>query len=235
VYQLSVSATTGTDVFGNPFQQGFQGPQFTVAGNQAASTVPTGSTVTSSAVVTANNSGQIINTNTSGFTGLMPINQTDITLVTTTSTSPVTITKSWSIPAGDGQQGTVYRLQAWGEVNYNATTVCTLSCVAYGFTVSCSLGAGLNTNTSYEWVMTNIVQMRATGSSGTATVWMTGTYSQHSVNLGATLTHVALTNANGGFAANTTIGQTISMQGSFAGGSGNTVRCFGSILERLGP
>ena len=68
---------TGTDSFGNPIQQGFQGPQLTLVGNQAASTVPTGSTVTTSAAVTSSNAGQVINTNTSGFTGLMPATLTN--------------------------------------------------------------------------------------------------------------------------------------------------------------
>jgi hypothetical protein len=55
VYTLSVSSQTGADVYGNPYQTGFQGPQLTLTGSASP---PTG--VTGSAVVSSNTAGTII-------------------------------------------------------------------------------------------------------------------------------------------------------------------------------
>jgi hypothetical protein len=238
VYTLSVSATQATDIFGNTVQPGFQGPQVTVVGTQAPSTTPTGSTVAASAVVTSSTTGTVIATNTASFTGMMPTNQVDVTKFTVTLTSLQPLTKAYSIPAGDPQVGTIYRLTAWGDIAIGANvTQMTWSMVGWGATLATATWGTTqqSVSTTYEWMVTGIAQISAT--SGSVRTWLTGTIGLFGQNLGNAQYGGALTGAFGDTSIPATSGgNTLGFQGHLGGAaSGYVPHGDGSILERLGP
>ena len=240
-YQLSVSAVTGTDSFGNPIQQGFQGPQLTLVGNQAASTVPTGSTVTTSAAVTSNNAGQVITTNTSGFTGLMPAVQTDYgTFTLGNSTVSTSLTKTYTIPGGDAQLGTIYEIEVpfSGQNGTSAGEVLNIGVMFDGsFTNIVPVGTVVASAVNHG--IAGAVKLRLTttvnGISGTWIIDMWGVAGDTTLNRGNT-PGMAVLYGHSSKSLDLTASHTISVAANWgAAASGQTMSGIGSILTRSGP
>jgi hypothetical protein len=242
-YTLSVSAAANTDTYGNPYQAGITGQQVTVLGTQApAFDPPVLNTVASSAVVGSNNAGNIIVNNAQGFTGQLSSCLTDLTKFTITTNVLSPVTTAYTVPANDPQTATVYRLTAWGDV-VNTTTAQTItwSLVGWGATLATATWGQVpqTTAVTYEWVVTMIAMISATGSSGSVRTWLTGTLGLFGSNLGnfstvGTSYGGALTGALGDTAINTTSIGTLAIQ-SKLGGSGPNMHGDGSMLERIGP
>jgi hypothetical protein len=233
-FQLSVSAVTTTDLFGNPVQPGFQGPLLTLT-NQTT----TISTNTSATSIGSNTAGTPVVTNSQGFTGQMAQNQTDTTLNAQTGTSPAALSKAYSIPGGDPQVGTVYKLSAWGDFHVPASTNGALTWqVNFGGSVSSVVlgGAAMISATFYEWYATAIVQFTTIGTSGAANSWIAVNASQFGVNEQFTIDTYGLCGAASGNVRSTLTASTMQLQGFYSGTvAAQTVRCFGSMLERMGP
>ena len=235
VYTLSVSATASADVFGNPYNPGFQGPLLTLT----ATTTPT-STAAATALAANTSATAVVTTNSPGFTGTMAANQSDIGRYTLTSTSLVPMSRAYIIPAGDAQVGTLYRLSVWGDATYGATAESLAwSLIGWGNTYATAAWgqAPTLTNTTYEWYVTMIAQILVTGSgsSGSVQTWLTGTYGIFNTNLGNAQYGGALTGAIGlpDAGINTTAAGTLELQMKFGGPA--TAHSYGSMLERLGP
>jgi hypothetical protein len=115
-YALSVSAQQSADVFGNPYNAGFTGPQMTFTPvTSLQTTVSTNLNVGSNSSAT---SVQVTNAiqnvaSTAGITGTLPAVQIDTASYTVNTTNTTgNLTKAWLIPAGDPQVGTVYEITA---------------------------------------------------------------------------------------------------------------------------
>jgi hypothetical protein len=247
-FTLSVSALTSADTFGNPYNAGFTGNQVTILGSQAPSTTPTqiSNTSATSAAIAASTAGQVITTNTAGFTGQMPSNQTDVTLNAVTQTVATGLSKSYTIPAGDPQVGTLYRITCWGDIHSPASAGGQLTWqlnMGGSEVVHITLGAAnLTASTFYEWYLTSQFQYVATGSGGTGVSYMNVNMGQFSAimqygNGGTTVpTGGAFAQGASGFGISTLAASSIQILGSYSSSvAAQTVRCFGSMLERLGP
>jgi hypothetical protein len=245
-FQLGISSISATDPFGNQLSPGFTGPALTLTNT---STPP--ATTPTSSVVAANTAGTITVTNTQGFTGTMAQNDTDNTLHSTTAavTSLAAISNQWVIPAGDAQVGTIYRLTAWGDVHTPASGNQALFFTLMGYAVPLvTAGAAVASvfqanNASYEWMVTAVMQITATGAStGLANGWMSGSIALFNAPgtagtpANATVNAGPIAGASSGSGVNTAGGGTLFLAGGFSNvETGQTVRCFGSIIERLGP
>lgn len=238
----SISSVSGSDTFGNPYSTGVSSTAFNFTGTQVpSSTSPTASTVASSGVVTANTSGTMVATNTSGFAGMVATNLADVTLYSTTAATNTQITNQYTVPANDANVGTTYRLTAWGDMHIAALgseQAAHWWVTAFGntlTTVSIASATEFTTGTFYSWHLTSTVQVTSTGSGGAANAWMSGVYGafntpQQEGNAGA------LANGTSGNAAATNAASTIYLQAAWsATETSQTMRCFGSTLERLGP
>ena len=242
VYTLSVSATQGIDVFGNPYQAGFQGSQLTLTGTQAASTVPTGSTVTTSAAVTANSAGTVIVTNNQGFTGLMPTTLTDsatYTLGNTTTNTP--LTRTYSIPGGDAQVGTIYEIELpfAGQNGTSAGEILNIGVMYDGSTFQNVVPIGTVIASAVNKGIAGSVKLRLTcstaGSSGSFYVDMWGVGGDTTINRGNT-PGMAILYGHASKSLDLTATHTISVAANWgATASGQTVTGYGSIFTRSGP
>lgn len=235
-YTLSVSASSSTDTYGNPYAVGFTGPLLTLT-NQS-STVATNTAATS---IVANNAGNPTATNSQGFTGTMSLAQVDPTLNTVTATVATSLSKSYAVPANDPQVGTVYRLSAWGDwTSAAAPTPVRFQINVGGGSVASILLGGLaqTASTTYEWYATTVVQYTGVGASGTLQSWLSMNYGVYNVSLQQSSPPqlAGMAGARSLVAVGTLTATTIQLLGSFnASTSGQTIHCFGSSLERVGP
>ena len=236
-FQLSVSATTTTDLFGNPVQPGFQGPLLTLT-NQTT-TISTNTAATS---IGSNTAGTPTVTNSQGFTGTMAANQADTTVNAQTGTVPSALSKSYNIPGGDPQVGTVYRLTAWGDFHSAAASQAQirwqLNVGGNSVTSAQVGGASQVAGVFYEWFATSVIQWSTTGSGGAVTGYVDVNASQFNTVLqgGTSVTTWAAVNGASNQAVGTLTANTMQLMGSWSTvESGQTVRCFGSMMERLGP
>jgi hypothetical protein len=235
-YTLSVSASASSDTYGNPYAVGFTGPLLTLT-NQSS----TAATNTAATSIVANTAGTPTATNSHGFSGQAVLTQTDGTLNQVTATVPTALSASYTVPAGDPQLGTLYRLSAWGDWHTAAAPSLTRWQVNVGGGSASSIilgGLSQTASTFYEWYATTVLQYTLTGSGGEASSWMSVNYGQFGVSL---QTGSAPPESGGlagaGFVSLSTLtASTLQLMGSFnVGASGQTIRCFGSSLERIGP
>lgn len=269
VFALSVSATQATDSFGNTYSSGFSGPAFVTPGggstaatlnNQGVTVFSAGSTaasLTSSGLgltptgttpgtntTNANTAGTLTNTNNAGFTGQMPSNQTDTTPFTITSTSPVQACNEYSIPSGDPQVGTIYRLTVQGDIKWPAAApnLINFALIAGGSTQATIVlnGSFVAGSSFVEWMLRGWIVVKSTGTSGSVATTLEGSASIY----GGTPFGVALSTANtmGICAANYPVAFNTStnqlmyiVAGLQSGATSGTIRTFYSSLERMGP
>lgn len=241
-FQLSVSATASADVFGNPYSAGFTGPLLTLT---PGSSTPATSTVGATAVGANATSTAVVMTNSPGFTGSMSAAQSDITLNVVTQTSPTQLSKAYNIPAGDPQVGTMYRLSAWGDVHTPAASPQAMKwTLQFGSTQLAGVayaGTQYSISTFYEWYLTALVQVMAIGgsSSGTLDTWVSVNQGAFGVNQNPALAPpncAGFAGASSGNAVSTNTNNNLQLLGSWAAvETAQTARCFGSMLERLGP
>jgi hypothetical protein len=244
VYTLSVSAAANTDSYGNPYNPGVTSPQVTVPGSQNASTTPAAvsNTLSTSVAVASNNAGTLIATNAQGFTGHIPLTLTDATTNAVTGTAAAGLSAAYTIPANDPQLSTAYRLTAWGDfhsatatlgqvrwqVNVGATSVASITVSALGQTP----------NTFYEWYATSVVQWNTVGSGGNVVCGLEVNASVFNASLSQTNTLSTYGFAGGSSlnAVSTAVANTYQLLAGWSNTTtGQTVRCFGSMIERIGP
>lgn len=182
-----------------------------------------------------------------GIFGQLPITQTDISNHSANTTSNLPITTAWSIPAGDMQVGTVYRissggtglwgtaqtLQAVGNLNGNNETG--------GGAAGRIAGAFLANATAFNWSAVYEFKVITTGTGGTARVRLTFTISSE----GSALTpgtaaqnsmSVVTGPQAGAISVNTTIANTLGIGAAWGGTTGSpTIGGADSTFERLGP
>lgn len=176
-----------------------------------------------------------------------------------TSTSLAALGASYPIAANDGNQGTVYRYTAWGDMQLGSTGANSFrwSMNAYGkncnttpSVASAGIGGaplGNHAASSFlEWVIEMILQVENTGSSGSITTFVKGTLCDYQgpagslVNLGnaigASVDNYTLCGGNSVVPTDLTASTSYGLSGFFGGtATGQSVRYMGSMCERLGP
>lgn len=177
--------------------------------------------------------------------------QTDALAVPTVVTAATfqNLTAQFPILANNANTKTIYRLSAWGDLNTPASALqaCRWAISAFGLTAGagaamCSVAASnLSASLSYEWKVEAVVVIVASGASGTAHNWINGTISQFEGSPSAPINDssansIALTGGAGNTTIDTTVDTTFGLQSEWAVvETGQQVRYFGGMLERLGP
>jgi hypothetical protein len=171
----------------------------------------------------------------------MPSNQVDPTKITITGTTitPTFITKQYSIPSGDAQIGTVYRVTAWGDVvTAGSPQSPQFWLTAFGTTLCTAVFSNVTASVTYEWVVTGLVQLTAIGGSGVANAWLTGTMNVFTGAAGSInqTTGFAIAGAASGTAVATNTSSVLGLEFDFRGSnSTQSSHSWGSMLERIGP
>jgi hypothetical protein len=231
-YTLSVSGSGGTDPYGNTFPKGFTGPLLTLLNNFGA--VATNGTAAS---LTSNTAGTPTNTNSQGFTGQMPSSQAIATTITNTTTGGMPITGSYTVPANDPQQSTVYRLTALG----NGVFPSSADTPSWGLQIDGTLVGKLTlastvlpTSSNYGWTMVGHFAITATGSGGNCYGGIGGQISQFGSNLSSS-NSLGVMGQNANATLNTTVQHTVCIFNAGGPTHPGTVTCYYSTLERIGP
>jgi hypothetical protein len=172
-------------------------------------------------------------------------------------TSFANLTAAYPIPGGDPAAGTVYRLTLWGDFNTgtNAVNTCTWSIAAYGLNAFSAAppaavglgqapqsGANVGLGARLEYKLSATLLFQAAGASASMATFMDG---------GLAICHNSMSNpfnvgndndfnlaggAAGAVPVDTTADTTFAVQAAWAAtATAQTVRCFGSMLERYGP
>jgi hypothetical protein len=228
-YTLGISSVSSTDPYGNPVQAGVTSGQVTVIGS---STTPT--SVADSSVVSANEGGNLAVTNSSGFSGYVPLTLTDTATYTGTGTTPAMVTAGWVIPAGDASEGSVYEV----EVPFAGTYLNTITTQVWlnGANVAGDNAVGLLSTTQLTtgWVK-GWVMVTGTGATGSCTAMIEGSVGLDGARTGTNA--APLTGVGPNKAFNTTIPNTVGIAIANGAGGGNTSSTtgYGSIFTRKGP
>lgn len=105
----------------------------------------------------------------SGFTGTLPVSQTDPTVTTVTAATYSALSKIWSIPDGDPQDGTMYRLTVEGEGIWGTTQeTLDFRIAAFGTTFA-AVGIALGqfpVSTAFNFSLTASILVKTNGASG---------------------------------------------------------------------
>lgn len=178
--------------------------------------------------------GQVtITPDSGGFTGNPVIALVDPNSFNITQNTATNITKAYSVPGGDAQAGTTYRVSTWGTGTQGSTAQQpTFYINGFGSSKSINIPSSFCAiNTGFEIYATGTLQITATGSSGKAqyviAVWARQSGSSTPSNLAAIAGNVTV---------NTTTATTVGIQASWGSTTGApTVSSFGSTCERIGP
>jgi hypothetical protein len=253
---LSVSPQSGTDLLGNPYPQGLglfnSNTQYTTmfassAGNLALGTGSAGggglelvtqSTTPNSqfSIFYADGNGSAAYRNgSSGWNGQLLNCRTDTSNISNTTAGYIPLTAAWSIPAGDAVLTTTYRLTCWGTGTATGGTLPgitfqgLLSGTADGTAVIAAANLSGGGATNY-WKAELIVSVTAAGSGGTAQFTLTAAGGP-----GGSIGGATAGGTNGPAAFNTTVGNTLQIQGHWVSGATSvSLVCYGSMIERLG-
>lgn len=167
-----------------------------------------------------------------------------------TSTSATNLSAAYTIPGGDANTDTIYRLTVWGDFQIPAATPQTFTWdYAFMNTSWCAMtlgGAyqgGSMVSAAMEWTLVCHFCIASAGSSGTASAFAYGSIAQFGSNLGNAnapgpqSNSLALAAGTGDTTIDTTTAHSVAMRGKFGATVTSPQRCryFGSILERLGP
>lgn len=235
---LAIASQANVDGFGFSFQQGFSGPQLNLA---AQSVTPTATAAT--AIIAASPAATPQMIMTSGLVGQIPAVQTDPNTFTVTGVAYAALSKPWTIPAGDAQNGTWYRLTCHGNgTSGNPAETLAVHISAFGQTVAnFVLGQTLmSTAENFNWQLTGLIEVVTAGASGTIRSSLGGGFSAFGQNLLPTTGTQFSTWAAGqntSTAVSTNSNQVIQLQAEWGanGATVPTITSFGSMLERLGP
>jgi len=175
--------------------------------------------------------------------GLMPSVQSDTTPFTVTGVAYASLTKQWTVPANDAQNGTWYRLTAHGNgTSGNPAETLAVRISAFGATVSnFVLGQTLmSTAENFSWQLTGLIEVATAGATGTIRTSLGGGFAAFGQNLlpttGTQFSVMAVSQNNNSAVATNAQG-TIGLQAEWGanGATVPTIQSFGSMLERLGP
>jgi hypothetical protein len=248
---LSVSASAGSDGFGNSYPAGiglfnstsaFTTLAASTAGNLQLGTGSSGggglemvsqasspSSATNIFYADANGSAAY-RKGTSGINGQLVVSRTDNTLITNTTAAKIALTVLWSIPASDAVTTTTYRLTCWGTAFYTGTTPS--GGIGFDGLISGSPEGSVNipssalaaASTEFYWKAEYVILVTNAASNlaqYTLTVWVNN----------------AVQVAASGTPQTFTVGSTNTMgiRGSFATGATTVnLSCYGSAHERMG-
>ena len=240
VLVAAISPVAGTDAFSNSYVAGGSFENLLLYGTSTPSTPPSNSAV----LYSSTNATPACKTD-SGFTGLLPLTQNDITTHTNSTNGTggtpayANVSAAWSVPANDANAGTCYRLRCWGFASI-ATAAESLAWQinAFGTTDVVELsgsalpGGGV---ANLYWVILAEAAVATTGSSGSVIL---------SIEVIASITPTAFTGSNSWTAcsvgnivtANTTTSTTCAIQSGWSGGTGTSTitKGFKSTFERIG-
>lgn len=227
-YTLGISSVSSTDPYGNNVQAGVTSGQLTVIGS---STTPT--SVADSSVVSSNEGGNLAVTNSSGFSGYLPLVLVDTATYNGTSTVPTAITAGWVVPAGDASEGTVYEV----EVPYAGQWGNNVNFMLYvnGSSPANNGGTAVTGNGSvFNGTIKGAIMVTGTGSSGVVTAAISGGVGNAGVRGAAGTNTYYLSSTEGNNAFNTTIPNTISIRAA-GGSTAASITGYGSVFTRKGP
>jgi hypothetical protein len=235
-YSLSVSASQSADVFGNPYNQGFTGPQMTFIPSAAQTTISTAVNVNSNSSATS-----LTVTTSTSYAGGLPAVQIDPSPHTNTNNSGVLITKGWIIPPGDAQLGTTYKLEVPFSNVYESETVRFVPSIN-GTTINTSGGdltgaASFTAGATLVGKMTMLAVCTSQGTSGQFQFYEEGGIGViTNRSTGSNTNFLWLSSQNTGQAINTMVANTIGIAVTWGGsnGSQNVVGNF-SVFTRMGP
>lgn len=174
------------------------------------------------------------------------------TPVTVTSASLTNLTPAFALDANDANATTIYRLTASGVLGIPSSGAQALTFGLAGWAhnsgtspalASFTIGASpLATypSAAFAWTIVSYFSITAAGASGGVRTFMFGSAGQTAANLGNVVSGVpnswALAGFAGGVAIDTTAGTSLALQAKYgAVVSGQSVQCYGSMLERIGP
>lgn len=149
------------------------------------------------------------------------------------------ITNAYSILGNDANDGTIYRLTAFGDLTTPASALQAhrWAVSVYGNTLATTsiAASGLTASNTYDWFVTATVAVMTSGSAGTIYCWVSGTISNHNINLSGSNSY-ALTGSSGGtVAVDTTADTTISLASEWAAvETAQIAHSYGSSWERIG-
>lgn len=230
-FQLAVSSVSSIDPYGNSYNAGFTGPGLALTNLAAA---PATAATTSN--LGSNTSGNLVGTNSQGFSGNLPLVQTDVSGFNVTSSGGFfQVSNAYTVPANDANAGTAYRLRVYGNGFQGATVYqFRLAVNALGATQKAeaeALPSVMAASSYFGWNAEVILFVTATGSSGTGQFFLAGAY-------GAAVTdsNGALSGQNENVTINTVSAGTIELTAAWTGtATGTAINSVGSTLERLGP
>jgi hypothetical protein len=170
-----------------------------------------------------------------GFSGQPVLSQISVASYSTSSTTPGSITAIWGVPANDAQVGTVYRLKAYGNGTVSTEAVVGIDPAINETTLP--NGAGWNSGAvptgSFDLVMEMTVSVKATGSSGSVDVHLSGSAVPGGrVSAGAAVSFMA---TNTTYAVDTASAWSVAIFAASGTAGDTTVGTFTSTFERLGP
>jgi hypothetical protein len=162
--------------------------------------------------------------------------QADDTSATVTGTAFASLTRGWPVAAQEEAAGTVYQLTAsgrgvWGSVPAQLNFRWLLLGAAGAVSVAAAaFGAGQ----AFSWALTALVRVTATGAAGTCDTVVQGCLSASGGPFtAASSVPVVVTSTS--TALDSTVAHTFALQARWlAGGTGCTITCDGSVLERAG-
>jgi hypothetical protein len=171
-----------------------------------------------------------------GKDGTLPATEGDSTAITVTAAAATRITKSWNIPASNGQVSAVYRLKAWGFGTEGSTAQnITWSVALNGAVLQSVTATALTVSAAFRWAVEILLHVVTTGAGGTADVALSGIWST-TASPATSNDFVAGSTAAGGEALNTTVANTLALFVAWASVTGApTITCDGSTFERIGP
>jgi len=155
------------------------------------------------------------------------------------SASVAILSDAWTIPAGDAKVGSTYVIEVpLVGTQETANLHLGVQFNGSGSTDLCPVGTVVVTVAGHGIVGTARVYFRctATGSGGNMACWIDGVLSDSTINRGNVPGLAVLTGYNGTNSFNTTISNTIAMEGFWSATSaGQTITGNGSTYIRMGP
>jgi hypothetical protein len=258
---LTIGTTaSGTDAFGNPFQQGnivvYSGAAtYTTLGASSAGNLvlsagsgggaglefpPQAATpVSVQSILYADTNGNLSFRNgPGGYNGQLVNSKTDIAPRSTLSTAgaPQQISGLLNLPAGDAAAGTIYRITLPGGGSTGTVQGATSVQAALNGTSVANTGwpaATIPVGTGFTWLAVATVIILTTGPAGTA-LFHVGGWVGLSGRSPAANAQVFGAYSTATVTINTTVANTLSILGQIAG-TGCTLTGLASTFERLGP
>lgn len=211
------------------------------AGSSSAYNAEPGQTVTTAASVSGTSTltqtpapGGFTLTDDTGFSGTIPVTQSDVTQLTAAAASFTRITTAWPVPANNANTGTCYRLAGRGSGTQAATTAVSLlfDVTAFGVTLAQvsfpATFAAARAGFVFNFVAD--VTVRVTGAAATIDVDLV-VFARQSGTSAATFQNTTQTST----VAVTNAAETVSVAAEWSSvTNAPTLTCNGSTFERIG-